>query len=206
MLVNPIKHILYAFGLFISLVCVANAQSVDSLFHHAGDPVAGNPKGNITVVEFFDYQCSHCMNMAPVIESIIKANPNVRIVFKDFPIRGPMSVYAARAAIAADKQGKYYDFSHALLTTSLSLNESNIFDIAKSVGVDTQKLKKDMDSSSVKNEIQSTYSVAHDLKIDGTPAFFVGKTNATDSHSVMFVLGEMSHSELQDAITKAASK
>lgn len=180
----------------------AQAQSINTLFRHAGDPVV-NPRGNITVVEFFDYQCGHCVAMASTISNVIKSNPNVRFVFKDLPIRGPMSELAARAAIAANNQGKYFAFSHALLTTNQPLSEENILDIAKSVGLNVDKLKKDMKSSSVTNEIRNNYRLASQFNVDGTPAFFIGKTNAQDSNDVNFVLGEMSQSELQDAIDKA---
>jgi protein-disulfide isomerase len=201
MLKRNVKFLLFIAGLFISFA--ASASPVNGLFHHSSDPVAGNANGKITIVEFFDYQCSHCIDMAPVINSIIQSNPDVRVVFKDFPIRGPMSEFAARAAIAANKQGKYYEFSHALLSTSLSLNEDTVFDIAKSVGIDVSKLKKDMNSSYVTNEIKITYGLAQEFKITGTPAFFIGKTDAKNSNSVNFVLGAMSQSDLQDAVNKA---
>jgi len=205
MLKRHVRFVLLALSLFFSFSIAANAASVSSLFRHEGDPVAGNPNGSITVVEFFDYQCSHCINMASVIGSVIKANPDVRVVFKDFPIRGPVSEFAARAALAANKQGKYYEFSHALLLTTLSLNEDTILDIAKSAGLDMAKLKKDMNSPAINNEIKSTYSLAQQFQVTGTPAFFIGKTNAKTNSNVNFVLGEMSESELQDAINKAKS-
>jgi protein-disulfide isomerase len=201
MLKRNVKFLLFIAGLFISFA--ASASSVNGLFHHSSDPVAGSANGKITIVEFFDYQCSHCVDMAPVINSIIQSNPDVRVVFKDFPIRGPMSEFAARAAIAANKQGKYYEFSHALLGTSLSLNEDTVFDIAKSVGIDVSKLKKDMNSSYVTDEIKNTYGLAQEFKITGTPAFFIGKTDAKNSNSVNFVLGAMSQNDLQDAVNKA---
>lgn len=201
MLMKSLKFILAAFGIIFSLT--ANAGStVDSLFHQANDPVAGNPAGKITVVEFFDYQCSHCVNMASTMQAIIKKNPNVRVVYKEFPIRGPMSEVAARAALAANKQGKYYPFSHALLTSNLVLNENNMTDIAKSIGLDVSKWKKDINSKSVKSQIQATYDLARELNITGTPAFFIGKTDEKKSSNLNFVLGEMSQSELQDAISK----
>jgi protein-disulfide isomerase len=204
MFMKSIKFILFAFGLFVSLA--ANAEpEVNALFHQANDPIAGNPKGKITVVEFFDYQCSHCVSMAGVMASIMKDNPNVRIVFKEYPIRGPMSEFASRAALAANKQGKYYELSHALLTTNLALNENNIFDIAKSLGLNVSKMKTDMNSKSVKGQIYSNYNLARKLNINGTPAFFIGKTNTKDSKNLNFVLGEMSQTELQDAINKASS-
>ncbi|VVC76741.1 Thiol:disulfide interchange protein DsbA [Aquicella siphonis] len=201
MITKCLKYLMFAFGLLFSLN--ASADVVKSLFHHEQDPVAGNPKGSVTVVEFFDYQCSHCINMAPVISAIIKANPKVRIVFKEYPIRGPMSEIAARAALAANMQGKYYEFNHALMTTSLAMNENNILDIAKSMGLNVKKLKKDMNSSTVTNVIQANYALARELNLTGTPAFFVGKTNAKDSKNLNFTLGEMSQTELQDAINHA---
>lgn len=203
MIAKCLKHLLLAFGLLFSIA--ASADSLKSLFHHEQDPVAGNPKGSITVVEFFDYQCSHCVNMSPVISAIIKGNPNVRVVFKEYPIRGPMSELAARAALAANKQGKYYQFNHALMSSNMFINENNIMDIAKSVGLNIKKLQADMKSSAVTNEIQANYQLARELNITGTPAFFIGKTNEKQSKNLDFNLGEMSQKELQNAINQAGA-
>jgi protein-disulfide isomerase len=198
------KIMLLTFGLLFSLSVHAE-PSVNSILRQANDPVAGNPQGKITVVEFFDYQCSHCSNMAPVIADIIKTNPNVRVVFKEYPIRGEMSEFASRAALAANKQNKYYPLNHALLTTNLAMNENNIYDIAKANGLNVAKLKADMNSQSVKSQIKANYNLARELNLNGTPAFFIGKTNEKNSNKLDFVLGEMSQSELQDAINKANS-
>ena len=108
------------------------------LFHQAGDPMAGNANGKVTVVEFFDYQCSHCVDMAPVIDSLIKADPNVRVVFKEFPIRGPLSEYAAKAALAASAQGKYFEFHKALMdqiSQKQPLTEDSVLKAAQKVGL-----------------------------------------------------------------------
>jgi len=204
MLKKWLKFVLFSLGLFFSLVFTVNAESVNPLSHHMNDPIAGNPKGKITVVEFFDYQCSHCMTMAPVMAAIVKANPNVRVIFKDYPIRGPLSVYAARAALAANKQGKYEVFNHALLTTNLPLSESNILDIAKSTGININKLKNDMNSDSVKNQLQANIDLARELNLTGTPAFYIGKSDAKNRSHIDFVLGEMSQNDLQDAIKKVS--
>lgn len=203
MFAKSMKFLFLAFALFVS--SVASAATVDNLLNHAGNPVAGNPNGAVSVVEFFDYQCSHCANMAPTIANIIKANPDVRIVFKDYPIRGPMSDFAAHAAIAANKQGKYPELNHAMLTTGLSLTEDNIYDLAKAAGINVTQLKKDMNSSATKSQLKSNQSLASELNINGTPAFFIGKSNAKKISDLNFVLGEMSQSELQDAINKAKS-
>jgi protein-disulfide isomerase len=176
---------------------------ISSLFHDANDPVAGNPNGKITVTEFFDYQCPHCVDMAPVMGAIIKSNPNVRIVFKDFPIRGPMSDLAARAAIAANKQGKYYELSHALLTSNKPLSPDVIYQLAKDNGLDVDKLKKDMNDNSVNIQIKNNMKLAQDLKLLGTPAFFIGKTDATASDNINYVPGQMNQQQLQDAINQA---
>ena len=194
----------FSLGLLFLFSLAVKAESVNALLHASNDPVAGNPKGKITVVEFFDYQCGHCMSMAPVIASIIKNNPNVRVVFKDFPIRGPVSEFAARAALAANKQGKYYEFNHALLTANQPLTEQSILEIAKSTGLNIKQLKKDMDSKAVENQLKANFNLALNLKLTGTPAFFISKTDAKDSSNINFILGEMSQSELQSAIDNAS--
>lgn len=173
-----------------------------ALFHQANDPIAGNSKGKITIVEFFDYQCQHCIDMAPVIAETIKANPDVRIVYKDFPIRGPVSEFAARAALAANKQGKYYDFSHALLTTNKPLTQDLVLQIAKEKGLNIEKLKKDMNDKSVNDVLQSNMKLAKDLKLFGTPAFFIGKTDANGE--INYIPGQINQKPLQDLIDKTS--
>lgn len=181
------------------LTAQAHAQPLSNLLHLPDDPIAGNPKGKITVVEFFDYQCSHCSLMVPIMDHIVKTNPNVRVVFKEYPIRGAMSLYATRAALAANKQGKYLRFSRALLY-SRTLSESSILNIAKKVGLDVQQLIKDMNSSSVTNQIRTNVKLARELHVTGTPAFLIANTNAQDARNIDLVLGEMSRGELQSAI------
>ncbi len=181
----------------------ASANSfANALFHQPNDPVAGNPQGKITVVEFFDYQCPHCLDMAPVIENIIKANPDVRIIFKDFPIRGPMSETAAKAALAANMQGKYYQLNHALLTSKQQpLTEAIIFAAAQNVGLDVNKLKTDMNSATVAKQLQANLKLAQGLKLFGTPAIFVGATNANTN--IKYSPGQLNQNQLQDLINKS---
>ena len=181
----------------------ASANSfAKALFNQNGDPLAGNPQGKVTVVEFFDYQCPHCLDMAPVIESIIKSNPDVRIVFKDFPIRGPMSETAAKAALAANLQGKYYQLNHALLTSKQQpLTEAIIFTIAQNVGLDVNKLKTDMNSPAIAKQLQANLKLAQDLKLFGTPAIFVGQTSANGN--IKYAPGQLNQKQLQDLIDQA---
>jgi protein-disulfide isomerase len=200
-LVNQCKYVIIG---AIALFAVAvQASPIDSLLHQYNDPTAGDPKGKITVVEFFDYQCSHCVDMAGVMGTLIKDNPNVRFVFKDFPIRGPMSEFAARAAIAANMQGKYYGFHHALLTTNQTLSEDQVYMLAQENGLNVDKLKKDINSQQVTNELQKNVNLAQKLKLNGTPAFFVGKTNASNIKDISFQMGSMDQSQLQALIDKS---
>jgi protein-disulfide isomerase len=173
-----------------------------ALFHQANDPVAGNPNGNVTLVEFFDYQCPHCVDMAPVIESLIKTNPQLKIVFKEFPIRGPISEFAARAALAANVQGKYYVLNHALLTYNKPLTQEIILDVAKNSGLNVEKLKKDMDDASVSNQLKGTLKLAQDLKLFGTPAIFISNTTGA-SKSIDYIPGQLDQKQLQTLIDKA---
>lgn len=188
---------------FFILYCIAltaQADQINTLLRQPNDPIAGNPKGSITIVEFFDYQCSYCMVMAPVLASIIHHNPNVRIVFKEYPMRGDLSMLAARAALAANKQGKYYSFNHALLTAKQPLTSRFIFATAEKVGLNVAKLKKDMDSQTIHNEIRANLKLGEAYGIEGTPSFFIAKTDATNTRDIIFYPGAMSTSELQQAI------
>lgn len=143
--------------------------------------------------------------MAPVITDIIKANPDVRVVFKDFPIRGPLSEFAARAALAANKQGKYYEFSHALLNANKPLTQELVFEVAKKQGLNVEQLKKEMNDQSISEQIKNTQKLAQNLKLFGTPAFFIGKTSATNGQNVNYVPGRMDQTQMQAAIDKAKS-
>lgn len=172
------------------------------LFHEANDPISGNPNGKVTVVEFFDYQCPHCVDMVPTISAIIKANPDLRVVYKEFPIRGPISEFAAKAALAANKQGKYETFSHALLTTGAPLTQESILQTAKTVGLNMDQLKKDMDDSSIQNQLKANIKLAQDLKLFGTPALFVGQTN-TQGTQINYIPGQTDITQLQSMIDKA---
>lgn len=178
------------------------------LFHDANDPVAGNPKGKITVVEFFDYQCPHCTEMAPVMDELIKSNPEVRVVFKEFPIRGPVSEVAAKAALAANMQGKYFEFHKALMDAHRVLTEEDILKIAQSVGLNVDKLKTDMKSDAVSNQLKATYKLAQGLQLIGTPALFVAKSDVNSSSpstSVTFIPGQVDVAQLKTVIGKLNS-
>lgn len=145
------------------------------LFEQSIDPVAGNPEGNVTVVEFFDYQCQYCRRVVPSLQALLKEDQQLRLVFKEFPILGEASVTAARASLAAHAQGqdRYLPF-HLALMGARDLSLDGIMALAESVGLDTERLRSEMQSPEIEAQIQANYALAHELGIEGTPAFVVG--------------------------------
>jgi protein-disulfide isomerase len=139
-------------------------------------PVLGNPDGDVTVVEFFDYNCPYCRRAKPVIEGLVAADDNVRIVFREFPILGDQSVYAARAALASRNQDLYEEFHWALMALSGRVTETAVLSVAEEVGLDLDQLKADMESPAVAEHIETSLSLAQSLGITGTPSFVVGDT------------------------------
>ena len=151
----------------------ALVEKLDTLERNPADPVLGNPNGNITLVEFFDYQCGYCKTMVGPLQAMLKENSDVRVVMKEFPILGEASVIAARASLAADRQGKYLEFHTAMLGYRGRLNEQVIMQVANEVGLDMKQLVKDMNSGEVQSQITETYELAKALSIEGTPAFTI---------------------------------
>jgi protein-disulfide isomerase len=187
----------------------AALKNIDALFKLSSDPVAGNAKGKVTIVEFFDYQCPHCVDMDPVFTSLLKANPDVRVVYKEFPIRGAVSTYAAKAALASNLQGKYAQFHEALMQSAKDLNEAKIIELAQGLGLDVKKLKVDMDGPVVTAQIKGTYKLAQSIGIYGTPAIFVASSDLSKDSgegAVDFIPGQVDQKYLQDSIDKASGK
>jgi len=142
------------------------------IFRDETSPVGGNPKGDITVVEFFDYNCGYCKRAATTLKAVVKRNPNIRVVYKEFAILGPESTTAARAALAAHRQGKYIEFHEGLMAGEA--NESNIVALVKSLGMDYSRFRKDMGGPDIEAILQKNYQLANILGITGTPVFVIG--------------------------------
>lgn len=152
---------------------VAKATAV---FREEGDLVGGNPDGKVTVVEFFDYNCGYCRKAFPDVIKMIESDKDLRLVMKEFPILGPGSTYAARAALASRKQGKYWAYHVALMDHDGKIDEPAAHEIAISVGLDVERLKEDMKSAEIDSVIQRNMSLAEALNIQGTPAFIIDET------------------------------
>ncbi|KTC84872.1 DsbA family protein [Legionella brunensis] len=170
--------------------------------------VVGNPKGNVTLVEFFDYQCIHCKKMAPVISELIKKDNNLRVVYKEFPIFGKSSDMASRVALAAAMQGKYKEMHEALIKQDKRLNDQVVMDTAKSIGLDMTKLKADMESKTVTDALDANRQLAEKLHLMGTPAFIIAATPAgqlKSNSTPTFIPGAASEESLLEIIKKTAS-
>ena len=151
------------------------ANNYDALALSPDDPVEGNPDGDVVIVEFFDYRCPYCKRVLEPLMKAVEEDGNIRLVFKEYPILGPESVLAARAALASQKQDKYGEFHVALMKVDGPLNEANILNVAESVGLDTGQLKADMADPAVQRQIAANYGLADALGIKGTPAFVIGR-------------------------------
>lgn len=136
-------------------------------------PVAGNPEGDVTVVEFFDYRCGYCKSALDTVMAMIDEDPDLRVVFKEFPILSPQSRRAAQAALASKQQGKYLEFHYALMSSRGSFDDQQILDIAAEVGLDIEKLQKDMEAPEIAAYLDSVQDLARSLDIRGTPTFVV---------------------------------
>ncbi len=136
-------------------------------------PGTGNPKGDVTVVEFFDYNCGYCKRALPDLQALLKTDKNLRLVLRDMPILSPTSVTASQWALAANKQGKYFEYHVALMNHNGPKDDSVLEKLAKDVGLNVEQLKKDAVSQDIAKTIQEDMTVAEDIGIHGTPAFIV---------------------------------
>lgn len=148
----------------------------DQLLNDAADPIKGNPRGDVTIVEFFDARCGFCKQLHPAMEALLRRDPNVRVVLKDLPVLGPASAFAARALLASHRQGRYPAFYDALLTLRGEPTEAVLRQQAERVGLDWTRLRRDMEDPAIQRRIDNNMRLAQALGIDGTPALVIGET------------------------------
>jgi len=149
------------------------------LFNSANQVVLGNPQGNVTMVEFFDYNCGYCKRAMHDMTELLKNDPALKVVLKEFPVLGPGSVEAAQVATAVrmqDKTGKkYLDFHVKLLGGRGEANKARALAVAKEVGLDMARIEKDMDSAEAKASLQESFKLAEALGLNGTPSYVIGE-------------------------------
>jgi protein-disulfide isomerase len=153
---------------------VAISQNAAEIFRAHEASVGGNPDGEITVVEFFDYNCGYCKRGLHDVIKLVETDPKVRVVFKELPILSKGSEEASRVALAAQRQGKYWEMHKAMLSAKGQMNEAAALQIAEKLGLDMDKLKKDMASPEVKAEVEKSEALAKKLGVNGTPHFLIG--------------------------------
>jgi protein-disulfide isomerase len=173
------------------------ADHRQQVFDDPQSPSAGNPKGDITLVEFFDYRCPYCKQVEPALEKLLQDDKQLRFVYKEFPVLGPDSDLAAHVALAAKLQGKYDAFHRALMAAPGHPDEAAIYKVAASVGLDVDRLRQDSKSPDVDKQVKANLQLGNILDIDGTPAFIVGTT---------IVPGAISLEELKQLIANARGK
>ena len=151
-------------------------SSRELLLNDPDTPVGGNPSGDITVVEFFDYRCGYCKQVYPSIKKVINGDENIRYVYKEFPILGPESVDASKAALAISRidASKYQAYHDILMTSRGTLTKSKLLKFAANVGIDPKAVEKEMASPEIEKIIHKNYDLAQSLNISGTPAFVIG--------------------------------
>jgi protein-disulfide isomerase len=173
---------------------VSNAKQI---FRDKTDFVAGNPNGKVTMVEFFDYNCGWCKKGFPEVISLLDSDKDLRFVLKEFPIFGDDSEYAARAAIAAIRQGKYWDLHMAMFQHEGKITKDSVDEIAAGLGLKMDQLKKDMEDPAIAEILVRNRKLAESLAINGTPAFIIDDR---------LVPGYLPKTELASAINDVRAK
>ncbi len=151
----------------------ALAAAKDKLVTPA-DPVAGNAKGDVTIVEFFDVRCPYCRKMEPEMASFLAADKGVRLVYKDLPILGPASLLGSKALLAAQRQNAYEKFRDAVMKLPADITMASLEGTAKKLGLDWPRMAKDIEDPAIRAQLEANLAMAHSLSIQGTPALIVG--------------------------------
>jgi protein-disulfide isomerase len=174
----------------------AQQLTKEEVFFDKDAPVLGNPKGDVTIVEFFDYQCPYCKKVHPTVEKVVKADGNVRLVLKDWPILGEASVFAAQAVLGAAQIGKYQPAMEALMKTKARLSQDDIEKALTGAGLSMKELTAAVNTHNAKISglLDRNYSQALAFNFAGTPSFVIGSA---------IIPGVLDEKGLKDAIAKA---
>ena len=165
-----------------------------SLERDANAPVLGNPKGDITLTEFFDYNCPHCKKMVPTVQRLIASDPNLRVVFREWPVFGEGSEFAARAALASLDQGKYWQMHAGLMGMRDRAAEPSVMRVVRQLGLDEPKLRAAMQSDRVSEHIANSFLLADHMSLMGTPTMIAGDEG---------IFGQQSLDDLKALVARA---
>jgi len=157
-------------------------------------PEVGNPNGDVTIVEFFDYNCGYCKSVLDTVQQLLSEDSGVRLVLKEYPILSEDSKFAARAALAAGEQGRYFEFHNTLMKLRGQVTEARVLEAAGGVGLDVAQLQRDMEKPKILFQIESNRELARSLNINGTPTFVVGDQifpGAVDGETLRKLVGQL---------------
>jgi protein-disulfide isomerase len=158
------------------------AISADAILNDPQAPVGGNPKGDVTIVAFLDYNCPFCKKSTPDLEKLVKTDGKIRLVYKDWPILTPASFHGAQLALAAKYQGKYEQVHHALMAIpGMKISNEKMTEAVQASGVDMERLNQDLKQhgAEIQALIQRNLAQADALGLTGTPAFLIGPFKVT---------------------------
>ena len=167
------------------------------LFRDPESPAAGAPAGGLALVEFFDYRCAHCRRVKPALDALLAENDDLRLIYKEFPILGPESTLAARAALAAREQGAYAAFHDALMAADAPPDRERLFAVARALGLDESRFTRDMEDPAIDAHLARNAALAQALGIAGTPGFVLGER---------LIRGAPSLPQLRDILARARAE
>ncbi|TJZ93350.1 DsbA family protein [Paracoccus gahaiensis] len=156
-------------------------------------PVLGNPDGDITLTEFFDYNCPHCRTMLPLVQQLVSSDPQLRVVYREWPVFGPGSDFAARASLATLPMGRYWQMHAGLLTMRGRAEEATVMRVARDVGLDEAQLREAMLAEPIERHINTSHMLADHMGLAGTPSFICGDEA---------VFGAMTLDELRELVAR----
>jgi protein-disulfide isomerase len=173
------------------------ADPTSKLYTSSQHAVIGNPQGTATLVEFFDYNCGYCKRALGDLANLMKADTNLKVILKDYPILTPGSVEAAQVAGAVRQQftgDKFWEFHRKLLSTRGAVGKQQALDVARDLGADMDRLAKDMQDPAIQSGIEETMQMASTLNMNGTPSYVVGQD---------VVIGAVGYAELKSKLDNA---
>ncbi|MEM6665475.1 MAG: DsbA family protein [Pseudomonadota bacterium] len=172
----------------------AIVQLADDLARQPDALIAGNPDGDVTLVEFFDYNCGFCKRAHGDLKNLIESDPNLRVVLKEWPFLGPESIEAARVSLAVSRQGNYFAFHDALLTGPGVADETRALQLAEALGYDMDQVRADMEDPAIMGRLEQNMQLGQAIGVNGTPAYVIGND---------LLLGAMGFGALQEAVQNA---
>lgn len=175
-------------------------QHASTIFSTKSSPSEGNPNGNIVLVEFFDYQCGHCKTMNAIINQLAKANPDLKVIYKELPIFGEDSRHASKLALAAHKMGNYKAVHNAFMSEGAKLTKDKVNEVLSKLNLNISDYEKASKDNAFSQEISQNTNVARKVGIRGTPAFIIAKNVGKPDMEIVFIPGASNLMRLQQAI------